>query len=424
MSMEQVLQPLIACVGNPVGGNPTQFVMTRIAREAELDWRFFTSQVPPEAFETAFRGIQALGMAGAAILPPFQGVVQGFLDRLTPGAKALGVVHVAKWDSSQWVGEETLSPAVLRALTHRFSESVSGAGLEQDESFAPQSIAVLGSERFAAALQVALAEFPGDYSVFLVSDTTIHNPESSPPASSGSNRDSDGISISPSYLGSGSVTSNNVAQSNNSAQSNTVAQSEYFDEKSPRDRIHNVEGTRSTYSAQRTYNAQVGAKGSDSPSVDPVFGASESGSAKSGSAKSGGTPEPSEVAPGFERSEVATVPLLRLDDLSLTERPVRALIIEQVDAMMNRSAAARHRLFKDAIWAAHPVAVLIPPALGWVEASKGRSQCIDELKQQGLEWIDELEVLTHQSAINFEFWTGYEPELDSIRESLEEYLQW
>jgi|694.fasta_scaffold41537_5 Shikimate dehydrogenase substrate binding domain len=393
MSMEQVLQPLIACVGTPVGGNPTQFVMTRIAREAELDWRFFTSQVPLESFETAFRGIQALGMAGAAILPPFQGVVQAYLDRLSPGAKALGVVHVAKWDSSQWVGEETLSPAVLRALTHRFSESVSGAGLEQDESFAPQSIAVLGSERFAAALQVALAEFPGDYSVFLVSDTTPHTPEGNPNPSSS--------------MVSGSVTPSKVAQPR------VATQSEFFDEASPSNRILNVEGSRSISSTEGV------AQGGDSFSGDLVPEIS-----KHGASNSSGSPVRSEVASGADRTEVATVPQLRLDDLSLTERPVRALIIEQVDAMMDRSAAARHRLFKDAIWAAHPVAVLIPPALGWVEASKGRSQCIDELKQQGLEWIDEIEVLTHQSAINFEFWTGYEPELDSIRESLEEYLQW
>jgi hypothetical protein len=121
---------------------------------------------------------------------------------------------------------------------------------------------------------------------------------------------------------------------------------------------------------------------------------------------------------------LASVPRLRLDDLSLTERPVRALILEDIDAMIGLSTAARHRIFKDAIWAAHPVAVLLPPPTGWVEATKERSQCIAELKQYALEWIDELEVLTQQSAINFEFWTGYEPELDSIRESLEEYLQW
>lgn len=374
MSMEQVLQPLIACVGNPVGGNPTQFVMTRVAREAELDWRFFTSQVTPEAFETAFRGIQALGMAGAAILPPFQGAVQSFLDRLTPGAKALGAVHVAKWDSSQWIGEETLSPAVLRALTHRFSESVSGAGLEQEESFAPQSIAVLGSERLAAALQVALAEFPGDYSVFLVSDTSPTSPDPSTQAPNGALKDGDGP----------------LTPSGNS------------DEKQSSDRTPEGNGSNGTHVAGTAQDKE--SKPSDSPNGDPSLR--------------------SETPHGPDTTGIATVPHLRLDDLSLTERPVRALIIEQVDAMMNRSATARHRLFKDAVWAAHPVAVLIPPALGWVEASKGRSQCIEELKQLGLEWIDELEVLTHQSAINFEFWTGYEPELDSIRESLEEYLQW
>jgi hypothetical protein len=206
---------------------------------------------------------------------------------------------------------------------------------------------------------------------------------------------------------SGSVTPSKVAQPR------VATQSEFFDEASPSNRILNVEGSRSISSTEGV------AQGGDSFSGDLVPEIS-----KHGASNSSGSPVRSEVASGADRTEVATVPQLRLDDLSLTERPVRALIIEQVDAMMDRSAAARHRLFKDAIWAAHPVAVLIPPALGWVEASKGRSQCIDELKQQGLEWIDEIEVLTHQSAINFEFWTGYEPELDSIRESLEEYLQW
>ncbi len=213
-------------------------------------------------------------------------------------------------------------------------------------------------------------------------------------------------------MGGGLVTSNNVARPS------VESRSGFNDEASNNSNISNVEGSRSTYSTQGA------GKGSDSLSGEAVAETSRHETSRHGATNTNGLPERSEVAAGFERSEVATVPLLRLDDLSLTERPVRALIIEQVDAMMNRSAAARHRLFKDAIWAAHPVAVLIPPALGWVEASKGRSQCIDELKQQGLEWIDELEVLTHQSAINFEFWTGYEPELDSIRESLEEYLQW
>ena len=371
MSLERVLQPLIACVGNPVGGNPTQFVMTRVSREAELDWRFFTSQVSPESFETAFRGIQALGMAGAAILPPFQVAVQPLLDSITPGAKALGVVHVAKWESSQWIGEETLCPAVLRALTHRFSKSVSESEVEQDESFAPQSIGVFGSDRFASALQIALNSFPGDYSVFLIGDPPPVTEVSHPPLAS--------------------PIANPIAN----AEVNLVANS----------------GSGPESTSKRDLQTGLDSEqelGEDSPKPNTMLGTETS----KGAANS-----------HFD-APLASVPRLRLDDLSLTERPVRALILEDIDAMIGLSAAARHRIFKDAIWAAHPVAVLLPPPTGWVEATKERSQCIAELKQYALEWIDELEVLTQQSAINFEFWTGYEPELDSIRESLEEYLQW
>ena len=72
MSITRVLQPHVCCVGNPVAGNPTQFVMYRAARAAGVDWRFFTSQVAVEQFETAFRGIQALGLDGVAVLEPFQ----------------------------------------------------------------------------------------------------------------------------------------------------------------------------------------------------------------------------------------------------------------------------------------------------------------------------------------------------------------
>ena len=312
MSLDRVLQPLVACLGNPVGGNPTQFVMTRLAREAELDWRFFTSQVPPELFETAFRGIQALGMSGAAILPPFQSLVEPFLGTLTPKAKVLGAVQVVKWEAGQWVGDETISTAILRSLTHRISTMITQDGLDSNESFSPQAIGVVGSSAMVQALQIALAEIPGDYHVFRF-DLTAKK------AKTNSNE-----SASEEALG---------AESSN---------------------------------APETLNAE---------------------------------PDP-------------------------TDRPIRALIIDQLDAIMNTSSQARHRLLKEAKWAQHPVAVLVPPPTGWIEASKERSQWIEELESLEIELIDELEILTHQFAINFEFWTGYEAPLDSIRESLEEYLQW
>lgn len=282
MSLDRVVQPLVACLGNPVGGNPTQFVMTKLVREAELDWRFFTSEVPSDLFETAFRGIQALGMSGAAILPPFQKSVEPFLGSISANAKALGAVEVVKWESDQWIGDETLSQAILRSLVHRVSSMVAQEGIDSEESFSPQSIGVLGRLELIEALRASVGQIPGDYSFI-------------------------------------------------------------------------------------------------------------------------------EFQPGETTS---------------AERPMKALIIEQFDAIMKLSPHARTRLFKDANWAPHPMAILVPPPTGWIDASKGRSLWIEELESHHIGCIDELDVLTHQFAINFEFWTGYEASMDSIRESLEEYLQW
>jgi shikimate dehydrogenase len=282
MSLDRVVQPLVACLGNPVGGNPTQFVMTRLVREAELDWRFFTSEVPLELFETAFRGIQALGMSGAAILPPFQKNIESFLGSLTTNAKALGVVEVVKWESDQWIGDETLSQAILRSVVHKVSSMVTLQEVDSEQAFSPQSIGVVGRPELVQALRASLSQIPGDYAV--------------------------------------------------------------------------VEF------------------------------------------------QPGETPPD--------------------ERPLKALIIEQFDAIMKMGNQARVRLFKDTHWAQNPMAVFVPPATGWIEASKERSLWIEEFESRNIDRIDELDVLTHQFAINFEFWTGYEASMDSIRESLEEYLQW
>lgn len=312
MSWERVVQPLVACVGNPVGGNPTQFVMTRLAREAELDWRFFTSQVDEELFETAFRGVQALGMSGAAILPPFQTSVDAFLGSISARSKALGAVQVAKWEDGQWIGDETLTSAILRALTHRISSMVSKESLDSEAAFDPQSLGVVGTVGLTQALQLAVPEIPGDYQV---SAFELH--------------------------------------------------------------------------AKRS-KSQTSENHSESESI-------------------------SETTPASPPAN---------DELAITDRPVRALIVEQLDAIMSLSSHARHRLLKDTHWAKCPIAILVPPPTGWVDATKERSQWIEELESHEIQLIDELEILTQQFAINFEFWTGYEPPLDSIRESLEEYLQW
>jgi len=48
----------------------------------------------------------------------------------------------------------------------------------------------------------------------------------------------------------------------------------------------------------------------------------------------------------------------------------------------------------------------------------------ESLKAQRVEQIESVELMTHQAAADFHFWTGVSPAIDLIRESFEEYMQW
>jgi hypothetical protein len=376
MSLDRVLQPLVACLGNPVGGNPTQFVMTRLAREAELDWRFFTSQVSPELFETAFRGIQALGMSGVAILPPFETSLKPFLDSISPRALALGKVQVVKWESDRWTGDETISTAILRALTHRICAQAVSAQVAPDaqnslDSFTPQSIGVIGSMALANALQLALFDIPGDYSVLRFDETLKHAKVLSP-----------ATPIDP-------LSANPLAPANAKAFTErsdlTTLPDPSVPDGSPLLKAHSLESDTLHRNA-----------------LDPTQ-------------RSDHMLQPESPDLSSHSGEGELVP---------KDRPLRALIIEHFDSLSNSSPQARNRLLKAANFVEQPFAIFVPPANGWTESIKDRSRWIEQLESHGIGWIEEIEVLTHQYAINFEFWSGYEAPLDSIRESLEEYFQW
>ena len=311
MSLDRVLQPLVACLGNPVGGNPTQFVMTRVARDAELDWRFFTSQVEPDLFETAFRGVQAMGMAGAAILEPFQQHATRLVDQLTPAARTLGRVSVARCDGQNWIGENSFGPAVVSLLASRFA----GHGLDSDVAFAAQAIAVLGSSQTARAVQQALASIPGDYRV-----------------------------------------------------------------------IHWVESDRAAESQRRP---QVG------------------------------------EAPGESPEEVAALECRSLDQLYALDRPLRALVVEDPTLILTPNSGLRTKAIRDSPWAVRPFCLFTKSHSSASLPFEKLTQLLrEEMHGRELDTADEMDLMVHQTAVDFHFWTSYEPDLQLIRESLEEYLQW
>jgi shikimate 5-dehydrogenase len=49
---------------------------------------------------------------------------------------------------------------------------------------------------------------------------------------------------------------------------------------------------------------------------------------------------------------------------------------------------------------------------------------LEWLKGRDVPIVEELELMAYRAAVDFHFWTEYEPSIELIRESLEEYLQW
>ncbi len=296
---------MVACLGNPVAGDPTQFVMSRIAREAGLDWRFFTSEVEAVDFEAAFRGVQALGMAGASILDPFQQSALAFLGSLSNEASLLGRASVARREEDGWVGDHTLGLAMVQLLRARLG----GHSLREDGTMSPQSILVMGSRQTAQMIEAQLPMLEGDLCVLVCEETM--RPETT-----------------------------------------TTSESLTFDAAS-------------------------------------------------------------------ERSSASRVQSIGLEDLSTLERPVRSLILDgKPISLQQGKSKSLAKWLQQIAWATSPVVIcthgrrqLDDSALGWL---KGRDVPI----------VEELELMAYRAAVDFHFWTGYEPSIELIRESLEEYLQW
>ncbi len=160
MNLTRVLQPYVCCLGNPVAGNPTQFVMYRAARACGVDWRFFTSQVEIDEFEIAFHGVQALGLSGMAIFDPFQSQALSLLDTVTESAMCLGQVNVARLDGSSWLGDNTLGAGIIHCVepllaASRASFPNGNINVENDRQ---SSILVVGDSSIARVMRLANPE--------------------------------------------------------------------------------------------------------------------------------------------------------------------------------------------------------------------------------------------------------------------------
>ena len=65
--MDGNTEPVIAVIGHPIAGNPSQFALERALASAGLEWRVFSFDVSPQSAATALDGLEALGVSGVLI---------------------------------------------------------------------------------------------------------------------------------------------------------------------------------------------------------------------------------------------------------------------------------------------------------------------------------------------------------------------
>ncbi|MCY2985981.1 MAG: hypothetical protein NTY15_20320 [Planctomycetota bacterium] len=296
MNLTRVLQPYVCCLGNPVAGNPTQFVMYRAARAAGVDWRFFTSQVEIDQFEIAFRGVQALGLSGMALFDPFQRKSLELLDSVTESAMCLGRVNVARLDGNSWLGDNTFGLAIVNCILPILEPPRTVSTERPDASdHPPPCILVVGANEVAKSMRLANEE---------------------------------------------------LSERIFSLQSGTEFESKRADD------------------------------GSLSPSKAPW--------------------------------ELASV-----DEFVQTNRQVDSVVLSEIPS------AALIRQLSTLPWSSTPSCLILGTS-----SEKQIRLWKEAIKVPNLKHIDSVDLMAHQAAADFQFWTGLSPMIEPIRDSLEEYMQW
>jgi shikimate dehydrogenase len=140
----QPLQEIVCCLGQPVAGNPTQYMMEQAFAAAGLDWRYLTLEVPPEKLADAIKGLRALGFKGANFTIPHKVAVIPHLDELSPAAELMGAVNCVNRVGEKLVGENTDGKGFVQSL-REFGDP------------AGKRVVILGAGGAARAIAVELA---------------------------------------------------------------------------------------------------------------------------------------------------------------------------------------------------------------------------------------------------------------------------
>ena len=110
------IQEIVCCVGHPMAGNPSQFMLQRALADVGLDWGCLTLEVAPPDLEDAIRGIRAFGFKGANLNPPHKIAAIPFLDGLSEVAELIGAANCIHRIDDKLIGENTDGQGFVESL--------------------------------------------------------------------------------------------------------------------------------------------------------------------------------------------------------------------------------------------------------------------------------------------------------------------
>lgn len=110
------IQEIVAVFGQPVAGNPTQYMMEKAFAQLGLDWRYLTLEVAPEVLGDAVRGMRAMGFRGCNLTIPHKVAVIQHLDRTSEAATLMGAVNCVNRVGAELVGDNTDGKGFVQSL--------------------------------------------------------------------------------------------------------------------------------------------------------------------------------------------------------------------------------------------------------------------------------------------------------------------
>ena len=137
---------LVGLIGYPVEHSLSPVMHNSAFAALNLNWCYVPLPVPPERLGEAVAGLRALGFAGANVTVPHKEAVMACLDRIAPGARAIGAVNTIAIREGELIGYNTDWQGFLTALN--------------EGGFDPEGkrVVVLGAGGAARAVVYALAQ--------------------------------------------------------------------------------------------------------------------------------------------------------------------------------------------------------------------------------------------------------------------------